>query len=923
MQVKRFKNLVILSLITFSLVKASESVAKDSSDQKNPVLSNFGSSCIIAFWPITGSSTTPDVMTSPFGIRYESADGYDFHEGIDIRARTPMDVHAYTNGTVEEVINDGSQGTNNFVTLKHTDPCGGAVFYTGYHHLSDTNFLEVGNVVSAGIPFVVSGNSGVTFYHLHFAGLVGGTSTRDNAINPMRDDSFDYSNTPPLDIIVTDGNPYDFIDFQVYTPADELDLNEIEVRAFTFGGIELDIFFMDFDTRHGVDARFHCPAQNCENGDEDGKVEGTTVQLGLTINYDLSSENFTADSAFHRVKVDVDYPDGWNYINEIRIRATDTQNQSLEHMVFVDNIYNSRTLNGIIDLVGWESFFYSGEKELHLSNGATLTIQSGSTLNLIDHMNFVIDEGTTLIIESGVTCNFGKDAEIHNFGTFIDNSGQCNWKSGACIIAYDGGVYRNTSSNTFTIDNGAFLAIQGGTFELPNAGTVFESGSYWDIGPGSTIKVQPNRNITFKAGAYIDAVGTSSSPITFTSLDGTPSRSEWGTVYIYSSNNTFEHCIIQGSDWGLKFYGTPSTTSGNVVKNCTLKKNDQAIRAENTELDVYDSTIEDNRHAFVLINNTSSTGGIYLDGNTVRNNDRDGIYSWNSVMDVFNTTFDNNGLGNVSTYHGIWASSSSDIALGGRVWDTSLINTQGLNTIKNSHGAGVYASSSSMVLIGDRFNVPGPFGFTENSPAVPSSTNYRAGNNSVYNNGTVSGTYNNKEVYRAGGTTVQANVNYWGGMPTSSQFYGSVDYANWLWSPPSGTQGPTSSAVTDEDTSIKEAIIAHLREVIAETPDSQKAVDALRVIYSFVRTDWEDKLGERNTIFSYLSCLYKAHQNLKLGETAHQLMIVNKMSTEEYDEAITLAEATSSHFSAEIKRDNLVHLISLYLRSKQISLYYS
>ena len=101
-----------------------------------------------------------------------------------------------------------------------------------------------------------------------------------------------------------------------------------------------------------------------------------------------------------------------------------------------------------------------------------------------------------------------------------------------------------------------------------------------------------------------------------------------------SSNNTFEYCTIEGSDWGLKFYGTPSTTSGNVVKNCTLKKNDQAIRAENTELDVYDCTIEDNRHAFVLINNTSSTGGIYLDDNTVRNNDRDGIYSWNSVVDI-------------------------------------------------------------------------------------------------------------------------------------------------------------------------------------------------------------------------------------------------------------------------------------------------
>jgi len=260
MQVQKFKNLVVLSLITFSLVGAPETVAKDSKDQKNPVLSSFGSSCITAFWPISGSPSTPDVMTSPFGIRYESADGYDFHEGIDIRAQFAMDVHAYTDGTVVEVVDDGSQFTNNYVTLRHTDPCGGAVFYTGYHHLSDTNFLEVDQFVSGGIPFVVSGDSGTQDYHLHFAGMVGGTSTRDNAINPMRGDSFDYSNTPPLDIIVTDGNDFGFIDFQVHTLPDELDLNEIDVRVIDVGGGEEDVFFMDFDTRHGVDARFHCPA---------------------------------------------------------------------------------------------------------------------------------------------------------------------------------------------------------------------------------------------------------------------------------------------------------------------------------------------------------------------------------------------------------------------------------------------------------------------------------------------------------------------------------------------------------------------------------------------------------------------------------------------------------------------------------------
>jgi len=96
---------------------------------------------------------------------------------------------------------------------------------------------------------------------------------------------------------------------------------------------------------------------------------------------------------------------------------------------------------------------------MQLLSGRTLTIASGSTLNFIDHMNFVIAQNATLNIESGVTCNFGEDAEIiiRSGATVNDASGQCNWSQGACILAESGGLYKNTSSNTFTINNGAFL----------------------------------------------------------------------------------------------------------------------------------------------------------------------------------------------------------------------------------------------------------------------------------------------------------------------------------------------------------------------------------------------------------------------------------------------------------------------------------
>jgi hypothetical protein len=73
--------------------------------------------------------------------------------------------------------------------------------------------------------------------------------------------------------------------------------------------------------------------------------------------------------------------------------------------------------------------------------------------------------------------------------------------------------------------------------------------------------------------------------------------------------------------------------------------------------------IEDNLRGFYLVTNTSSNGGIFFNSNTIRNNDRDGLYAYNSVVDMFHTVFENNGLQS-SSYRGIYANASSDIALG-------------------------------------------------------------------------------------------------------------------------------------------------------------------------------------------------------------------------------------------------------------------
>lgn len=87
MQAQTFKKLAILLLfIGFLFPEISVTAEKDSKTDYDHKIFNFGSSCINAFWPIAGSTLpNADDLTSPFGIRYDDDDGYDFHEGLDIR----------------------------------------------------------------------------------------------------------------------------------------------------------------------------------------------------------------------------------------------------------------------------------------------------------------------------------------------------------------------------------------------------------------------------------------------------------------------------------------------------------------------------------------------------------------------------------------------------------------------------------------------------------------------------------------------------------------------------------------------------------------------------------------------------------------------------------------------------------------------
>ena len=435
------------------------------------------------------------------------------------------------------------------------------------------------------------------------------------------------------------------------------------------------------------------------------------------------------------------------------------------------------------------------------------------------------------------------------------------------------------------------------------------------IEPGTTIKFEgTNTGINVQPGGKIVAAGTASEPITFTSNLANPSRGAWGTFYVFSSNNRLEYCTIEYADIGVKIHGNQSFTTGNVLQNCTFRENDQAIRLDNSEVTVENCTIEDNRHAYVILDNADVT----IRDNLVQHNDRDGIYAYGSVIDLFSNRFEYNGEGDVSTYHGIYAGSGDDISLGSRDIDPNPNMVGGFNTIRNNRGAGILVNYGATVKAGE-FYVP--------------LQEYTAGSNSLHDNGTKSGTCAGKDIYNSSGTTIKAHYNYWGGNcpPASSQIYGSVDASYCLSASPTGyiaynpddnplmakasseTNSNHLAQSSDSDTQIKKDLIANYKTIIAAEPGRKSAEEALWRYYSLVRTDRENKLAERSVVLSYLNDVYNANSNIESGKIALQLLILEQRRLQNLKEAITLSETALKELTGDSRAGVLFNLVFIEL----------
>lgn len=103
-----------------------------------------------------------DVVTSEFGLRVNPISGIEgIHRGVDLRATTGTELHAWRSGTV--LVTGETSEIGKYVKLDHGDN-----ILSVYAHCSEI-LVEEGDFVQGGAVFALSGGTGqVTAPHLHF-----------------------------------------------------------------------------------------------------------------------------------------------------------------------------------------------------------------------------------------------------------------------------------------------------------------------------------------------------------------------------------------------------------------------------------------------------------------------------------------------------------------------------------------------------------------------------------------------------------------------------------------------------------------------------------------------------------------------------------------------------------------------------------
>tara|TARA_R110002126_G_scaffold280378_3_gene427843 strand:- start:1400 stop:3787 length:2388 start_codon:yes stop_codon:yes gene_type:complete len=441
-----------------------------------------------------------------------------------------------------------------------------------------------------------------------------------------------------------------------------------------------------------------------------------------------------------------------------------------------------------------------------IKDGVTIEVNSGGFLDIDDASSF--SNRTEIIVEGTLNVNAGATLDIGDYGLiFVQNGGQVNIDPGAtiiegisaefnvgdqgtvvftgntifsggssCLMTLTGGEMR--FEGTLTMENGSFIqshSAGGGTYVFEENVNLYDGGNgagyVMDLFYGTVVRTDYNRKLTVHNGAKVRAIGTLSDPVKFT-YDGTYDSGvdSWDGIELRGNGNIFKYTILENAITPLYF-----RSSYNTVEYSTIRNNSSyGIRADQIypwsgfgSIKITDSNIHDNGSHGVYVRYNH----VGIQYTNIEDNGGDGFYAYNSQIGYANqpAAFYFRG-NNISGNSG----NAVELAYNASLYD-GFGSENGNNNLDNNGSHEVYLSSSNA-----RWYDANGGSYT----AVLDNTSSKF----VYNLAQTT----------SGESTVSWTVgmenNAWNyATPSSSKFYGSVDYTPYQTGQMFGSSGPRGS----------------------------------------------------------------------------------------------------------------------------------
>lgn len=395
-----------------------------------------------------------------------------------------------------------------------------------------------------------------------------------------------------------------------------------------------------------------------------------------------------------------------------------------------------------------------------------------------------------------------------------------------------------------------------GTVDITTDITI-PSGIKLTILPGTLIRFLGNYMLDVQDGGIIDAQGSPSNIIRFSSGIGSPpSRGSWKYLRIKGGNSIFKNCKFEYGIYPLYIYNATSG-SPTVIENCTFSDNSNyGIRIYRSKANVKNCEIMNNGYYGV---HCQYNPEVKFTGNRIHHNSRIGIYTLSSnLLKLYGNVIESNGVGD-STAHGMMTANSDVIRLG------FPYNWYGKNTIRNNGGTELYAHSGNPDV------------------DVCLSSIHDSNGREVFNNS------GNQQLYILTSYFDANGCNYSGNVLNMSPYNSLPSWDGQVFN---DFSIPKSSTAKDDPIEEDSEKIQRLKNVIIGNTESSEAESALYDLYSIVRSDFcNNQLGQKDDFYQFLAKIHQVHKGARIENIALRYMIIWKMLDCNWKEYFGLSKA--------------------------------